>query len=195
MPSKLLLAHDSFVRMVKALLDRRKEGAGGAPGAAGERGASLAAPEKPVTETDVDPLDAYFDRLDAAFASYGATAANRLPDALHDAAVPVATAPDARARTGGFAGWEPDASVDSASRRQPSFANALVAMFAPEGDGGAQAPSIPEELIDEIARRVVAKLGDESMRRLVIETAERVVRDEIERIKQASRSGSTHATG
>jgi CheY-like chemotaxis protein len=44
-----------------------------------------------------------------------------------------------------------------------------------------QAPTA--ELIDEITRRVIAKMGDESMRATVLDVAERLVREEIARIK------------
>jgi CheY-like chemotaxis protein len=39
------------------------------------------------------------------------------------------------------------------------------------------------ELIDEIARRVISRMGDESMRAAVLDVAERLVREEITRIK------------
>jgi CheY-like chemotaxis protein len=39
------------------------------------------------------------------------------------------------------------------------------------------------ELIDEIARRVISRMGDESMRAAVLDVAERLVREEIARIK------------
>jgi hypothetical protein len=42
---------------------------------------------------------------------------------------------------------------------------------------------VSEELIEEIVRRVIARLGDHDMRRLVLDRAERLVREEIDRIK------------
>ncbi len=42
---------------------------------------------------------------------------------------------------------------------------------------------ISNEVIDEIVRRVIARMGDESMRAVVLDAAERLVRDEIARIK------------
>jgi CheY-like chemotaxis protein len=47
-------------------------------------------------------------------------------------------------------------------------------------------PSLPEETIDEIARRVILRMGDETMRRAVLDVAERLVREEIERIKRSN---------
>ena len=43
--------------------------------------------------------------------------------------------------------------------------------------------SLPNEVIDEIARRVIARMGDDSMRAAVLDAAERLVREEIDRIK------------
>ena len=45
------------------------------------------------------------------------------------------------------------------------------------------ADSLPSEVIDEIANRVIARIGDESMRTAVLDAAERLVREEIARIK------------
>jgi Arc/MetJ family transcription regulator len=39
------------------------------------------------------------------------------------------------------------------------------------------------DLVDEIARKVIARLGDDSMRAAVLDAAERLVREEIDRIK------------
>jgi hypothetical protein len=46
--------------------------------------------------------------------------------------------------------------------------------------------SLPNEVLDEIARRVIARMGDESMRAAVLDAAERLVREEIARIKSQS---------
>ena len=43
--------------------------------------------------------------------------------------------------------------------------------------------SLPDEVLDEIARRVIARMGDDSMRAAVLDAAERLVREEIARIK------------
>jgi hypothetical protein len=46
--------------------------------------------------------------------------------------------------------------------------------------------SLPDEVLDEIARRVIARMSDESMRVAVLDAAERLVREEIARIKSQS---------
>jgi CheY-like chemotaxis protein len=71
----------------------------------------------------------------------------------------------------------------------PSLADAFSALLAAE-QGQTFAPStvapvthIPEAVIDDIVRRVVARMGDQAMRDVVLEAAERLVREEIARIK------------
>jgi hypothetical protein len=72
----------------------------------------------------------------------------------------------------------------------PSLQDAFAALLAAE-QGQPIAPVPPRldspsnELIDEIARRVIARMGDETMRTAVLDVAERLVREEIERIKNA----------
>jgi hypothetical protein len=46
-----------------------------------------------------------------------------------------------------------------------------------------QAAAVSTDVIDDIVRRVIDRLGDDTMRAAVLDTAERLVRDEIERIK------------
>ena len=47
--------------------------------------------------------------------------------------------------------------------------------------------------LDEIARRVIARLGDEPMRQAVLDAAERLVREEIERIKRVQQRRASAA--
>jgi CheY-like chemotaxis protein len=74
---------------------------------------------------------------------------------------------------------------------EPSLQEAFAALLAAEQAAVApQQPSriesLSSEIVDEIANRVIARLGDESMRAAVLDTAERLVRDEIARIKAQS---------
>ena len=67
----------------------------------------------------------------------------------------------------------------------PSLAEAFAALLsaeqsrsiAPSTIGGA--PAVGEEVIEEVARRVVARLGDS-----VLDAAERLVKEESDRIKR-----------
>jgi CheY-like chemotaxis protein len=196
----------ALVTAVKALLARRaqhgvfrepEEGVtpgaqdGGTAAAGGLAGPSA---EVPVPDASHDPLEAYFDRLDAAFASFAASPASREDAGGGERS----TAPAAGAAPGDpLAAWEPGFHGGSASRWQPSLVDAFGTVFPPEPGAATPGPAaqIPREIIDEIARRVVARLGEESMRRLILETAERIVREEIEKIKQASGSSETQPAG
>jgi hypothetical protein len=71
---------------------------------------------------------------------------------------------------------------------EASLQQAFAALLTAEGTA---APSVPQpappavtaDLIDDIVRRVIARMGDDSMRAAVLDVAERLVREEIARIK------------
>jgi CheY-like chemotaxis protein len=158
---------DQVSATVRALLARK--------GAGGHGGADA-----------TDPLEAYFDRLDAAFTSLSA---GRGPE-------PGGGAPPGRSHGPHDPAWP---SADVVAGHDPSdgswpFANAFVSLFAPESGRPSDTVAVSDELIDEIVRRVLARLGEQSMRQLVLDTAERIVREEIDRIRQASGSGP-HTAG
>ncbi|MEO7273768.1 MAG: response regulator [Vicinamibacterales bacterium] len=77
----------------------------------------------------------------------------------------------------------------------PSFSlsDAFVALLAAEqgrplpNGPVLPAPVIADAQVDEIARRVATRLGDEPMRQAVLDAAERLVREEIDRIKGVQR--------
>jgi CheY-like chemotaxis protein len=152
-------------------------------------------------EREADSLEDYFDRLDAAFANVGGSSA--VP-------APVLEQPDSSA---GFRGldepppppisqraalssWEADSTVDLNPVPQPHLANAFAALLAaeqgyPVPQAAALAPpaAVSDDTIEEIVRRVLSRMGDESMRRIIVDTAERVVREEIDRIKRMTAAG------
>ena len=146
-----------------------------------------------------DSLEDYFDRLDAAFASLEhrpapspSTGHEDLSAHLQDLdqsplRVPASSEP--------LTGWDPDLATGLRPARQPHLAGAFAALLAAEQ--GQEAPdtallmppaAVSEDTIEEIVRRVLARMADESMRSLVIDTAERVVREEIDRIKRMAGS-------
>lgn len=92
---------------------------------------------------------------------------------------------------------EAPAAPEVVGSTQISLAEAFASLLAAEhGQTSApilSAPSIPGALpgapavdVDEIVQRVLERLQDDDMRRTVVETAERLVREEIERIKRAA---------
>jgi predicted transcriptional regulator len=73
----------------------------------------------------------------------------------------------------------------------PSLAQAFASLLAAEQ--GQVAPMqhgsqhVTDDVVDQVTRRVIDKLGDRSVRDIVLEVAERLVREEIERIKSNAR--------
>jgi len=70
----------------------------------------------------------------------------------------------------------------------PSLAEAFATLLSAE-QSHAIAPSalgtssMSDDVVDEIVRRVIGRLGDRVVRETVVDVAERLVREEIERIK------------
>ena len=106
-------------------------------------------------------------------------------------AAPAAAAPAPSRRSDPAPAAEP---APAAAPSSPvSLAEAFASLLAAE-HGQATAPiplaspapaPTPAVDVEDIVRRVLDRLQDEDMRRTVVETAERLVRDEIERIKRA----------
>jgi hypothetical protein len=70
----------------------------------------------------------------------------------------------------------------------PQMHEAFAALLAAEqqrpiSSAVPQAAAVSADVIEDIVRRVIDRLGDDTMRAAVLDTAERLVRDEIERIK------------
>jgi hypothetical protein len=157
-----------------------------------------------------DSLEDYFDRLDAAFASLEhrpgpvpghEDVAAHLPDldlppqsagSERPGPTPSRIVPGSGDQ---LTDWDPDLATGLTPARQPHLAGAFAALLAAEQ--GQEAPdtallmapaAVSEDTIEEIVRRVLARMSDESMRSLVIDTAERVVREEIDRIKRMAGS-------
>jgi hypothetical protein len=74
----------------------------------------------------------------------------------------------------------------------PTLAEAFAALLAAEQGKVAPAPSINqqalgEDVIEQVTRRVVERMADTAVRQVVLDVAERLVREEIDRIKGSSR--------
>jgi CheY-like chemotaxis protein len=70
----------------------------------------------------------------------------------------------------------------------PSLSAAFSALLAAEQSRterpASPAPQVSESVIEEVVRRVVARLADEVARRVALESADRLIREEIERINR-----------
>jgi hypothetical protein len=70
----------------------------------------------------------------------------------------------------------------------PSLAEAFATLLSAE-QGHRIAPSalgppiVTDQMVEEIVRRVIARMGDQAVRETVLDVAERLVREEISRIK------------
>jgi CheY-like chemotaxis protein len=75
----------------------------------------------------------------------------------------------------------------------PSLAEAFSALLSAEqsraiSPSAVSAPALSDAVLEDIVRRVVARMSDRAVRDTVVDIAERLVREEIERIKGASRN-------
>ena len=170
--------------------------------------AALAPPPAPAEPPrSGDALEAYFDRLDAAFANIGAPpGASRGEEHREDLSGGIAELhqPPPQPTPAGedpMNTWDPDLTADEGPARQPDLANAFAALLAAEeGDTsvafpGFGVPAVSEDVIEDIVGRVIARMGDNLVRQAVTEVAERLVRQEIERIKLAARGSSAPHAG
>ena len=192
------------ISRVRELLAGKREPATAGQARLVASGEILAAPPRAADagsafEATSGSLEAYFDRLDAALASKNAAAAAQaaqaqpaapasrqpahvstaaampFPAANHDASLPASALPAPG----------PEASLNAS---ETTLQDAFAALLAAEHQiASSPVPSRPDGLsddaIDGIVRRVIARMGDESMRAAVLDAAERLVREEIARIK------------
>jgi hypothetical protein len=105
------------------------------------------------------------------------------PVASQPSVPPPAPAPNPEPQVPGFGAEAPASLI-------PHLADAFGALLAAE-----QAQPVPavqsraavtDEMIEDIVRRVVNRMGDQAVRATVVDVAERLVREEIQRIKSAS---------
>ena len=96
---------------------------------------------------------------------------------------PAAAAPNAPTPTAGLGPVNLEqafAALLAAERGQPAPAVAARDTSAREWSG-----DVPDAVVDAVVSKVLARMGDESMRAAVLDAAERLVREEIDRIKNA----------
>jgi CheY-like chemotaxis protein len=134
-----------------------------------------AGPPPPEPRPSAEKIDDYFDRLDAAFASLTSGASHRAP---LSPPTPLRSLDDdfSSLLTGSGSGSAVQATATAPAPPPPAPAAAP-----------APAPVITDEMVEQVARRVVEQLSDRIVREVVGEKvsaiAERLIREEIERIK------------
>jgi CheY-like chemotaxis protein len=85
-----------------------------------------------------------------------------------------------------------EASAAAAASLVPSLAEAFSALLSAEqsraiSPSAVSGPGLSNAALEDIVRRVVARMSDEAIRDTVVDIAERLVREEIERIKGEAR--------
>ena len=73
----------------------------------------------------------------------------------------------------------------------PSLAEAFAALLsaeqsrpiAPAAFGASGTPGLSDDALEAVVQRVIARMGEQAVRETVVDVAERLVREEIERIK------------
>ena len=174
------------------------------------------APDAPASTEPSSASGNYLDRLDAAFASMSTTprpfgvpvtsaaagASEEADDAWKSQIVTNSGQPvhgtGGAAATAGNPGSVYQGSAAAGASTTPSLSDAFGALLAAERGTPFSGPPLPpialsDATLDEIARRVIARLGDEPMRQAVLDAAERLVREEIERIKKVQQRPSGSA--
>jgi CheY-like chemotaxis protein len=169
-------------------------------------------PPEPATDEYFDRLDAALANFDATAATTPQAAAASAPAPSASAPAPSASvpapsasapppsasvpapstsvpAPSASAPAPSASAPAPSASAPAPSTSVPSpLVEAFEALLAAEqgrplDSTAAQTLASSETLIDHITRQVIARVADTRMRDVVLEVAERLVREEIDRIK------------
>jgi CheY-like chemotaxis protein len=141
--------------------------------------APAGAPQMAVSHMPQEPVERLV--FDHAAVTGGPTNGAAAPEALEPPASPI---------------WEFGVGQRPAAAAAPpppaptkvSLANAFSALLAAEQSRPAAAasvapPDVPVEVIEEAVRRILDRMTGETVRQVVLETAERLIREEIERIK------------
>ena len=77
---------------------------------------------------------------------------------------------------------------------RPSLANAFSALLAaeqaqPPARALAASTTLSEAAIEDVVKRVLARMTDEAVHKVVLDAAERIIREEIEQLKSPKSSG------
>jgi hypothetical protein len=106
------------------------------------------------------------------------------------AAAPVASAASVAQPSAAPAAPAPPAELVPAPV-MPTLAEAFATLLAAEQSrrilpSSLAARSVSDETVDEIVRRVIARMGEQAVKDTVVDVAERLVREEIDRIKSSA---------
>lgn len=124
--------------------------------------------------------------VSAAMAAYAAGPQAPPPAAPSSAAYP----PVGRSPAVDVPSAAPAAPAAARVMPMPSLAEAFATLLSSEQSHAIEpsslgAPGVTDEMVDEIVLRVAARMGEQVVRDTVLDVAERLVREEIERIKRA----------
>lgn len=136
---------------------------GGAQAPAGAEALSASMPPIDLDLSDWDPSAPQQEEISVTATAPAPVAAPPRPDVAAVPPVPTAPAPE-----------------------PPSLQEAFAALLAAEQNQPIAPPRIDpdsNDLIDEVVRRVIARMGNDSMKSVVLDAAERLVKEEIQRIK------------
>ncbi|HVC20284.1 MAG TPA: response regulator [Vicinamibacterales bacterium] len=148
------------------------------------------APAAAPAATPVAALDDYFAQLDASLSALASGPVPAAPDVIEAPAFEVAFVPPAPSDSPAIA-FDAVAPAPEESKAGRSMADAFVALLDAErrSAGGPGGPGlvVDEALIEEIVARVMRRLADQGVRHVVADivsqVAERMVREEIVRLK------------
>jgi len=194
---------DYFDRLDAALANKNASGSaaqGAEPASSPSEAPAVTAAEPPrIKVSTVDELDltdwdpARTSSAEAAKSAYTAAEGTRMPIVTAPGAAQ--SSPSPRAADAAPVPPEPAAASPAptavSDAQEASLQEAFTALLRAE-QHVADVPAVPpavtlsSDAIEEIVRRVIARMGDDSMRAAVLDAAERLVRDEIARIKSQS---------
>jgi CheY-like chemotaxis protein len=164
------------------------------PSATRETSAPPVAAEQPAVPTQGGARHDAVARSEAVVAPAAAASPAAAPAPAPVAVVPMAGAPVASAPiaqpSAAPAAPAPPAQPLPAPV-MPTLAEAFATLLAAEQSrrilpSSLAARSVSDETVDEIVRRVIARMGEQAVRDTVVDVAERLVREEIDRIKSSA---------
>lgn len=186
------------IARVRELLGRPAKPAADAGGSIASAGSQPASPVTAAAGRHASTVDDYFEQLDAAFASINATLdAPRVEAPPRPRSAPLSVDSPMPGSTSASSPERPLAPGPAPAVPKgapPSMADAFSALLALEqGEpapfvAGLWAPAVNDDVVEEITRRVTDRVTRELAPAIIAEVAERVVREEIAKLKAEART-------